>query len=305
MPLPNFLIVGAPKCGTTAMHVYLRRRPDVFMPDKKEPHYFADDVEEPGYIRDRRAYAALFEQANDAAAIGEASVWYLYSTTAAARIRRELGPIRIIAMLRHPVDMLHSLHNQLLVSAIENHRDFAAALHAEQHRRHGIGCPRQRPNRKLLYRDVVDYAPQLERYFDQFGREQVHVVLYEDFAANPSAAYEGCRAFLGLAEQAGGDFGVVNGSRAVRSLRLQFLLRRPPKWLQNSARMLVPRAVRQGLVRQAIRLNNPVAPRSPIPDDLRRRLVEELGPLVERLESLLGRDLSHWRSDSPRIRAAA
>ena len=72
MPLPNFLIVGAPKCGTTAMHVYLRRRPDVFMPDKKEPHYFADDVEEPGYIRDRRAYAALFEQANDAAAIGAA-----------------------------------------------------------------------------------------------------------------------------------------------------------------------------------------------------------------------------------------
>jgi hypothetical protein len=305
MPTPNFLIVGAPKCGTTAMHHYLRRHPDVFMPEHKEPHYFADDVQEPGYIRDRREYEALFARSYGAAALGEASVWYLYSSTAPERIHRELGVVRIIAMLRHPVEMLHSLHNQFLVSAVENIRDFPAALNAEFQRRLGTGWPRYRPNRKLLYRDVVDYAPQLERYFDRFGRDNVQVVFYDDFAADPAGAYASCLRFLALPLAEGHDFGVVNGSRAVRSLRLQFLMRRPPSWLQQPVRALVPQSLRQGLVRQVLRVNNPPASRNPMPVELRRRLMDELCPRIERLEKLLGCDLTHWRSEAPRHKAAA
>jgi hypothetical protein len=305
MPTPNFLIVGAPKCGTTAMHQYLRRHPDVFMPAHKEPHYFADDVQEPGYIRDRRAYEALFASANGARALGEASVWYLYSSTAPRRIRGELGVVRIIAMLRHPVEMLHSLHNQFLVSAVENIRDFATALDAESQRRLGALWPRNRPNRQLLYRDVVDFAPQLERYFDRFGRENVHVVFYDDLAADPARAYSGCLRFLGLSGVPEGEFGVVNGSRAVRSLRLQFLLRRPPRWLQQPVRALVPMPIRHAIVRKVLSVNNPAARRAPMPVDLRRRLLDEISPNVERLERLLGQDLSHWRSDVPQLKSAA
>jgi hypothetical protein len=305
MATPNFLIVGAPKCGTTAMHQYLRRHPDVFMPEHKEPHYFADDVHEPGYVRDRREYESLFDQSDGASAIGEASVWYLYSSTAAKRIRCELGVVRIIVMLRHPVEMLHSLHNQLLISAVENVRDFAGALDAEFQRRRGRGWPRNRCNKQLLYRDVVDFAPQLERYFERFGRENVHVVFYDDFAADPGGACSQCLQFLGLSGLPVDEFGVVNGSRAVRSLRLQFLLRRPPRWLQQPVRALVPKPIRQGFVRKVLSVNNPTAGRHPMPHDLRRRLLEELRPKVERLERLLGCDLSHWCSDAPQRRAAA
>lgn len=305
MPRPSFLIIGAPKCGTTAMYEYLRRHPDVFMPENKEPHYFADDIHQDTYIRCAHRYDALFAPAHDAAAIGEASVWYLYSRTAARRIRAELGPVRIIAMLRNPVDMLHSLHNQGLLAGTENIREFSAALAAEHRRRQGLDWPHGRPDSRLLYRDVVDFAPQLERYFDEFGREHVHVVLYDRFARDPAAAHADCLSFLRLRSVADSEFPVINGSRSVRSLRLQRLVRYPPAWLKSSARAVTPTRLRHAAIRSLLQINTPRAPRVPIPPDLRVLLTEQFAPNVERLERLLGCNLADWRTTKEFADAAA
>ena len=305
MPRPNFLIVGAPKCGTTAMYEYLRRQPDVFMPEYKEPHYFADDIEQNTYVRCRERYDALFQPAGGAHAIGEASVWYLYSRTAARRIRDELGPVRIIAMLRQPVDMLHSLHNQCLLSGNESIRDFAAALEAEPRRRQGRDWPRRRRESRLLYQEVVDFAPQLERYFDAFGRENVLVLRYDHFARDPARAHRDCRAFLGLPEAGDSEFPVFNGSRTVRNLFLQRFVRHPPRWLQTTVRVATPARLRHAVIRRAVDLNTIKAPRTPLPEALRARLTKQLAPQVERLERLLGCDLSAWRTFERPAEAAA
>ncbi len=302
---PNFFIVGAPKCGTTAMHAYLRQHPLVFMPALKEPHYFASDFTERGYIRNRRRYDELFTAARHAQWIGEASVWYLYSTEAARRIRDELGGhVRIIAMLRNPVDMLYSLHSQALVSGQENIRDFTRALDAEADRRAGRRWPRGRFDKKLLYSDVVDFAPQIERYFDAFGRDHVHVVFYDDFKLDSQNEYRRCVQFLDIESSFCPPLDVINRNKKVHSLPLQSLLRRPSPTVRSVVRTVVPSPVRRRLIRGLMRMNTSEQPRPPLDPDTRALLAKRFGAQVERLSKLLGRDLSGWFDPLPTMSAA-
>ena len=110
MPIPNFFIVGAPKCGTTALCEYLKYHPNVFMSTPKEPHYFAEDFERYRHVKTEDKYLALFGDCNDRhLMIGEASVFYLRSTRAVSLIRDFNPDAKIIVMLRNPVDMVYSL----------------------------------------------------------------------------------------------------------------------------------------------------------------------------------------------------
>lgn len=129
---PNFFIVGAPKCGTTAMHIYLRQHPEIFMPEKKESHFFGSDLNSQYFIRDREKYLSLFSEAKDVKRIGEASVWYLYSKQAAYEIKEFSPSASIIIMLRNPVDMLYAQHSQFLYNGNENIASFEDALNAEK-----------------------------------------------------------------------------------------------------------------------------------------------------------------------------
>ena len=102
---PNFFIVGAPKCGTTAMTTYLRDHPQIFMPLQKEPHYFAEDYPIFREVWTEKQYLHLFRSADSShLAVGEASVWYLYSDHALPRIKAFAPDARIIVQVRNPVD---------------------------------------------------------------------------------------------------------------------------------------------------------------------------------------------------------
>src|SRR4030095_3136534 len=98
---PNFFIVGAPKAGTTALYLYLKQHPAVFMPaaDVKEPHYFTPELRHPTFLRTAEQYAAIFEQGRGKTRVGEASVFYLYSTAQARRIHEFDSEARIVVML--------------------------------------------------------------------------------------------------------------------------------------------------------------------------------------------------------------
>jgi uncharacterized protein with GYD domain len=126
VPRPNFVILGAPKCGTTALSEYLREHPRVFVSRPKEPHYFCDDWDyyyAPGE-RTQEHYLHLFDDAtDDHLAIGEASVWYLYSTTAARNIAAFDPAMRVIVMVRNPVELVPSLHSQLRYMLDEDEPD--------------------------------------------------------------------------------------------------------------------------------------------------------------------------------------
>src|SRR5262245_27125154 len=123
---PDVFIVGAPRCGTTAMWQYLGDHPDVYMSPRKEPWFFCRDLRFSDPIpRTLDAYLANFAEAREQARVGEASAWYLYSREAATAIKAFSPAARIIVMLRDPVAVMHSLHDLHVYAGTEDIADFA------------------------------------------------------------------------------------------------------------------------------------------------------------------------------------
>ena len=137
MKIPNFFIVGAPKCGTTAMNDYLDQHPDVFMAHK-ELHYFGNDLQVKNRISEQE-YLQHFKDAVNEKIIGEASVWYLFSATAAKEIKSFSPDAKVLIMLRNPVDVIYSLHSQHLYDGNEDVLDFESALALDDERKAGRG----------------------------------------------------------------------------------------------------------------------------------------------------------------------
>ena len=181
MRKPNFFIVGAPRCATSAMNTYLKQHPEIFMA-KKESHFFATDLNAPHFTKDKDKYLALFSKAGDEKRIGEASVMYLYSRQAASKIKEFCPRARIIIMLRNPVDMMYTLHRHNVYHGSENLIDFEVALNAEKERKKGLRIPKNvRLVEGLFYRELAKYTQQVKRYLDVFGQENVFVVIYDEF----------------------------------------------------------------------------------------------------------------------------
>jgi hypothetical protein len=298
---PNFFIVGAPKCGTTALYDYLSPHPDVFMPTLKEPKFFASDLDSGTewegryFVRDEKTYLALFADARMKRRIGEASAVYLSSEVAAKKIKEFSPAAKIIVMLRNPVEMMYALHNQRVFDGYEDINNFEEALDAEEDRKQGRRLPARPANIKaLFYRDMARYAGQVERFLDAFGRERVHIIIFDDFKSDVAASYRSTLNFLELDERFRPDFKISNASKRIRSRALQRLLQSRPLRGQLLGSGVFPADLRQKAIKRFRRINTKFEPRPPMSAGLRKRLQEEFVPEVERLSELLGRDLTHW-----------
>lgn len=289
---PNFFIVGAPKCGTTAMNDFLAQHPEIFIPEIKEVHFFGRDLQfSKGALRDPRAYEALFAGAAQPRR-GEASVWYLFSKTAAEEIHAYNPDAKIIVMLRHPADMLYSQHSQFLYNGNEDIQSFRDALAAEPERKRGERIPASAHLPEgLLYSETVRYAEQLERYLARFGRDRVHVILYDDFRADLPGTYRKTLQFLGVRDDFAPEFGVVNPNKRARSRRLRAFVQAPPESVKRLSRLLFPRSVRQRVMKGLEGANIRYEARPPLDPALRAELAERFEPEVAALEQLLGREL--------------
>jgi len=291
---PDFFIVGAPKCGTTAMSSYLEQHPEVFMA-VKEPHFFGTDLASTWFVRDEEGYLSLFSAAREEKRVGEASVLYLYSERAAREIKAFEPRAKIIAMLRDPVEMMHSLHSQLLFQGTEDIEDFGAALEAEEDRRRGLRIPaKNHLIQTLFYREIARFTEQVRRYLRVFGRENVHVIVYDDFRADTAAEYEKALRFLDVDPGFRPELEVVNPNKRSRNKVLQVILQNPPLVVRWIVRALTPRRVRWKLIEVFKTYNSRYEPRDPVNPELSERLRTEFAPEVERLSELLGRDLTHW-----------
>jgi len=300
--IPDFFIVGAPKCGTTAMYRWLAAHPEVFVP-VKEIHYFGSDLDHRRPPVSEERYRALFSEAGAAhRAVGDVAVWYLMSESAVEEIHAFNPDARIIVMLRRPDDMLYSLHSQLVYSGEEDLTDFSAALDAEAARAQGQSIPvsthrglEAPPTECLLYSRVASFAEQVERYQARF--EHVHVVLHDDIKADASEAYRGVVDFLGVDSTFEPDFSVVNPNTKAKSQLARKLIQ--GVWF-GPLRTLVPAGLR-GLGRRGLEslqaLNTETAPRPPLDGPTRKRLQVQFESDIERLASLIGRDLSSWTVD--------
>lgn len=281
---PNLFLIGAPKCGTSALHDYLAQHPDVFMSEPKEPHHFCTDLNAPFAIRDREAYEALFRDA-DTPVIGESSATYLYSKVAAQNIFEVYPDARIIAMLRNPLEMLPSLHSQKRVNGTEPCAGFAEALEAEKRRKTGeLEVHGAFP----YYYDAARYSEQLTRYLERFPAAQVHVIVFDDFKRDAGAVYAGVLKFLGLPPFTL-DFKLVNRNKRIRSRTLHTFLQNPRSPVNR-----LPKPFSTLTYKTLDKLNSAVETRVALEPALREQLRHDFTPEVESLSDLLGRDLRGW-----------
>lgn len=286
MKRPNLFLVGAPKCGTSALHDYLAQHPDVFMSELKEPHYFCTDLAAPYAVQDEAAYLDLFKDSSASAlAVGESSATYLYSEVAAAKLHAFDANAKIIAMLRNPLEMMPSLHAQKLVNGTEDKKRFADALAAEKRRKAG-----ELPARGAFpfYYDAAMYSGQLARYFALFPRAQVHVIVFDDFKRDAKGVYNEVLSFLDLPPFEP-EMKIVNRNKRVRSRRVHEQVQNP-----NSTVNRLPKPLNTLGYKLLDKLNSAPYERERLPLAVADTIRHDFAPEVERLSTLLGRDLSFW-----------
>ncbi len=215
--VPDFFIVGHPKCGTTALWEMLRVHPQIFLPAVKEARFLASDLRalvpsSPNQPQTLEEYLALFAGAPAGLCVGEVSPAYLRSREAAGAIAALQPDARIIAIFREPASFVRSLHLHLLEEHVETETDLATALTNEELERAG--------QRVLRYSDHLHYTEQLRRYHARFAPEQVLVLIYEEFRADNEGTLRRVLRFLDVDEDVALPPREANPSYAVRSPRL-------------------------------------------------------------------------------------
>ena len=280
------------------MKRYLGEHPEIFMPrSDREPHFFGTDLYKRTFIRDEQSYLSLFAEAKNEKRVGEKSVRYLYSERAAAEIKKFQPSASIIIMLRNPVDQLHSNHYLRVYRGVDNLVDFEAALEAEEDRSRGLRLPAGRSLRErwsVLYRDVPRYTHQIQRYLDVFDRENVHIIVFDDFVSDLTEVYRETLRFLRVDPDFRPEFRKINPGRRVRSRTVYNLVEDRPQFVRSIVKVIMPYQLRDRILKGLLRLNSSHAPRPPMRPELRRQLQEEFLPEVEQLSKLLGRDLTYW-----------
>ena len=301
--LPNFIIIGAGKSGTTSLYHYLRQHPQIFMSAIKEPKFFALegdnlDFRGPGdrqvLLKDtivrREDYLQLFNGADGAKAIGEASTIYMNEGDTAEKIAESIPDVRIIAILRHPADRAFSAYMHLRRDGRETIRDFSQALALEPER------IRQGYYFHWHYLSRGFYCRQLERYYRVFPPDQIKIYLYEDFARDTSAVLEDIFRFLRV------DLGFPvdttvrhNQSGIPRNPGLHRLLIKsnPVKeWLKH----LIPETLGHRII---FKLQQRNVKGEALMSDIRHKLTEIFREDITGLQKLIKRDLSSWLQDDP------
>jgi hypothetical protein len=291
---PNFFIVGAPKCGTTAMNDYLSDHPDIFMAPK-EIHYFGADLKMKQQLTEAE-YLDFFKEAGNKKIIGEASVWYLFSRTAAKEIKSFSPGSKILIMLRNPIQVLPSLHSQHLYDGNEVETDFETAINLDNERKQGKQLPDSVDYHELPpYIDSVLFAEQVERYLTVFGKQNVHIILFDDFVENTPKAVLGVLQFLGLEENHSSEYKVVNPGKSIRFFPLHRMIKKPPVALRKVIRFLLPfKKLRHQIMHSLSQWNTGGRKRHKTDYRLNERLKEEVAADIEKLGKIIDRDLTAW-----------
>lgn len=267
--LPDFIIIGSQRCGTTTLHRVLGLHPQVFTTPVKELYFFTDR----NYHRGLRWYQRHFSQRNGEKVAGESSPDYILSETVAQRIKQHLPEAKLILTVRNPVERAYSAYWFHRVNLVETHRTFEDALEAD-----------------LGYIDRGFYLQHIQKYFKHFAREQVLVVLNDDLRDDPNGVYQRCFDFLGVDDSViFPEMGEALNRPGIHDTTLYNLVFQNPSWLK----VLPPGTGARRLVKYGRRRPFKHPPMNP---DTRQRLVETFQRPNAELGAFLGRDLSHWSS---------
>jgi len=294
--MPDFLVIGTAKAGTTSLYQYLKCHPEIYLSPIKEPRYFAFPETRPVLLGPHRNlpvvwkiadYRRLFEARTSELAAGEMSTQYLYHECSPGAIRRLIPGAKLIAILRHPADRAYShfCHNRR--DGIEPLADFAAALDAED-RRIAQGWWS-----KYHYRNHGYYARHLRRYLELFPRQQMLMVLYDDMVADCPGFLKRICAFLGVDENYA--FDTSQRDNVTLGIPRTFFLRRllrpvaPAKRVtEGTAPLKLSSSPFHGFSKLIW------GPKPEFRPGVRAQLVSEFKPDILELQQIINRDLSPW-----------
>jgi hypothetical protein len=178
---PDFLLIGAPKAGSTSLWRYLRQHPSIYTPDLKEPNFFCDNG---GRFPDWSWYDDLFANADDDQVTGEASVAYSLverNPSTPGRIAEHLPDVRLLYIVRHPLERIESAWQHHIYKRNPVPRDFGVAVQE--------------------FRELIEgtlYMRNLNRYREHIPDERIRVLLLSDLADCPDATLQDCDSFLGV-----------------------------------------------------------------------------------------------------------
>lgn len=296
MPLPSFIIGGAPKAGTTALWAYLAEHPEVFMPSYKEPHFFSrlqgdlgNGIVKPGPIRTityyngLQWYEDLFKPGSGAKAKGEASTHYLSAPDAAGLIKEYVPDVRLIFLLRDPVDRLYSQYWQTyrLGTSMPDFESMFKSNHSAF----------------TYFCYVSKYKMHLERFFSTFAADQILVLLDTDLKNHPEGTLQKVHRFIGVDPEfipsvLGKAFN-PNTFPRIRFLENVLTVMRnswPSKAMPDKWRKPL------GLLRRFVSKLNAIKDRyPPLPTAIRSGLAGRFDEDTTFVEGLLGVNLDSWR----------
>lgn len=293
-PLPTFLVIGPPRCGTTRLYRVLQDHQDVFISSVKEPCYFAfKDLQRsftgPGdndRVRDWKTYNSLFEGAESFPVRGEASPLYLWHPEAPKNIHEVLPGVRLIAILRNPVERAISHFNQHRLQGREDAENIETAIEREQARRDAGWSP------FWFYKNVGMYGEQIPRYLSLFPRENLRFYFFEQLQKDPECLVQDLACFLGLSSPISLPPASLgrNSSGKPRSLVVQRILARP-NFVKTALKAVLPRRAQLRLSDSAKTLN---LRRESVPPEVRRRLLSLFEDTIRETARLLETNLEHW-----------
>ncbi len=296
---PDFLVIGAARSGTTALYNYLKQHPDVFMPTAiKEPNFFCYEglslnVQGPGAefinnsVTDPAAYAALFAGAGPGQVTGEASPLYLYESRAAKRIFHHAPDVKMLAILRNPIEQAYSHFLYATRLMVENEPDFVKVLHMEEARLAKGWQP------LFGYSSFPRYGAQLSGYFEHFDRSQFLIETYDDFNEDPLPMLGRMFEFIGADPGFIPDISYRPNAGGVPKSQIfqDFLIK--PNPITGLIAKVVPLELRSK-IRDRLVARNLKKSDHGMPEEARAILSARLRDDVGRLSDLLGRDFSHW-----------
>jgi hypothetical protein len=289
--LPNFIVIGAAKAGTTALHWYLAEHPQVFMTPLKETNYFAFGLDDEGRllygdpelhrfpIRSLEEYERSFDGAGGAVAVGEASPIYLEAPRAAARIAEVIPGARIVCGIREPVDRAYSDHLMYLRSR-GRRLDPAVDLTPSA----AWAAPDSH------WMQISRYYEPLRRYFDAFPSQQIHVFLFDDLKKDQAGVVRDVYRFLGVDPGFAPDFATPHNIGGMPSSMLVEKVLTSGR-LKEALEPWVPK--RAADLARRVRTRNMRRP-PPLPPELRAVLLENFRDDIDKTARLIGRDLSAW-----------
>ncbi|OQK17902.1 hypothetical protein AU255_08585 [Methyloprofundus sedimenti] len=286
--LPNFIIVGAPKAGTTSLYHYLSEHPQVFMSEPKEVNFFSkDEIEEQGlYYQDFKAkdldsYEKLFDKGIDKKAVGEGSVSYLFYPETPAKIKALLPAVKIIMLLRDPVarGYSHYLMDYRLGLVDVPYKEIV--LKTSTHK-----------NAHLYYQQYVElglYYEQVKRYLELFGKEQVKIYFQEDLRQDTQKIIFDLYEFLEIdpsnipnIEREHNAFSMPK-SNVVHKLYTSYFIR-------TLLSVVFPEALKEKIKNELFERKKKPA----LEENLREQLLDIYRQDIQNLESFLNKDLSVW-----------